>query len=142
MENDKFRQDLDELFELFKRLLEKEEMDELPGVNKLMFQQFQMFFSNYETMKDEIARQLQDQFGESVKDMVHQLVLQLREQVGDDYMYGKVENDNSVDVNIKISKKSSETETVEDIDELLKNPNLTEAEIDELLERRHRLTNM
>ncbi len=141
MENDKFRQELDELFELFKRLLEKEDMDELPGVNKLMFQQFQMFFSNYETMKDDIARQLQTQFGESVKDMVHQLVLQLREQVGDDYMFTGTGESKSEDVNIKISDKSSGAETVEDIDELLKNPNLTEAEIDELLERRHRLTN-
>ncbi len=141
MENDKFRQELDELFELFKRLLEKEDMDELPGVNKLMFQQFQMFFSNYETMKDDIARQLQTQFGESVKDMVHQLVLQLREQVGDDYMFIGTGESKSEDVNIKISDKSSGAETVEDIDELLKNPNLTEAEIDELLERRHRLTN-
>ena len=141
MEDDKFKQELDELFKLFKKLLEKEETGDLPGVNKFMFQQFQMFFSNYETMKDDVARQLQDQFGESVKDMVHQLVLQLREQVGDDYLFEETTEYNLSNAGNEISNKSSNAETVAEIDELLKNPNLTEDEIDELLERRHRLTN-
>jgi len=140
MDDEKFRQELDELFLLFKKLLEREGSGEISGVNKFMFQQFQTFFSNYENMKGDIARQLQDQFGDSVKDMIHQLVLQLREAVGDEYIYQQ--EDTSVNIDIKPSpKKANAVETVEQIDELLKNPNLTEEEIDELLERRHKLTN-
>lgn len=140
MEDERFRQELDELFFLFKKLLDREDMGELPGVNKFMLQQFQMFFSNYENMKGDIARQLQDQFGESVKDMVHQLVMQLREEVGDDYLY-QPQEDNSVTISVKPVKDSGGEDTIEKLDELLKNPNLTEEEIDELLDRRHRLTN-
>ena len=139
MDDEKFRKELDELFILFKKLLEREDLGEIPGVNKFMFQQFQMFFSNYENMKGDIARQLQNQFGDSVKEMVHQLVLQLREEVGDDFLYQQ--EDTSVNIDIKPSTKQVESETVEQIDEMLKSPDLTDEEIDELLERRHRLTN-
>ncbi len=141
MEDERFKQELDELFFLFKKLLEREEMGELPGVNKLMFHQFQMFFSNYENMKGDIARQLQNQFGESVKDMVHQLVLQLREEVGDDYLYQNKKTEDAIfDVPVK-PKQEKEEDTIEKLDELLKNPDLTEEEINDLLDRRHRLTN-
>jgi hypothetical protein len=138
MEDERFRQELDELFKLFKKLMERHTMDDIPGVNKLMLQQFQMFFSNYETMKGDIARQLQSQFGDSVKEMVHQLVLQLREELGEDDM---LIQDTSVDVNIVKKPEISKGLTIEELDEMLKNPDLTEEEIDDLLEKRHKLSN-
>ena len=78
MEDEKFRQELDELFHLFKRMMEKKPMEEMPGVNKMMLQQFQFFFDNYENMKDQIAHQLEGQFGDSMKGMVRQLIEQSR----------------------------------------------------------------
>jgi hypothetical protein len=40
MEDEKFRQELDELFRLFKKLMEDKSIDEVPGIDKNMLQQF------------------------------------------------------------------------------------------------------
>jgi len=138
MDDEKFRQELDELFKLFNRLMAQSDTASIPGVNSFMLQQFQMFFTNYETMKDDIARQLQGQFGDSVKDMVHQLVIQLRNEVGEEEPY---QVDTSVDVHITpVKEESSEAQhSLQELDEMLKNPNLTEEEIDELLDKRSKL---
>ncbi len=137
MDDEKFRQELDELFRLFNQLMKGSDTSNIPGVNNFMLQQFQMFFTNYETMKDDIAQQLQGQFGESVKDMVHQLVLQLRNEVGEEAL--SVEEDTSVDVHVTPVAKTSDELTLQELDEMLKNPNLTDEEIDDLLDKRSKL---
>ncbi len=136
MDDEKFKQELDELFKLFNKLMERTDTANIPGVNNFMLQQFQMFFTNYETMKEDIARQLQGQFGDSVKDMVHQLVIQLRNEVGEDELY---QVDTSVDVHIEPAVKPSNEPTLQELDEMLKNPNLTDEEIDDLLDKRSKL---
>ena len=143
MGDEKFRQELDELFKLFNKLMGKSDLENVPGVNKFMLQQFQMFFTNYETMKDQIASQLQGQFGDSVKDMVHQLVIQLRNEVEeDDFLQPETSiPESSVNVHVTPASKPNKTETLEELDELLKNPNLTDEEIDDLLDRRSKLAN-
>ncbi|MCK5345971.1 MAG: hypothetical protein KAR20_21320, partial [Candidatus Heimdallarchaeota archaeon] len=62
MHDEEFKKELDELFRLFKKLVEKKDLDDVPGVDKCMLQQFQFFFNNYDNMKDQIADQLQGQF--------------------------------------------------------------------------------
>ncbi len=136
MDDEKFRQELDELFKLFNRLMERSDTANIPGVNSFMLQQFQMFFTNYETMKDDIAQQLQGQFGDSVKDMVHQLVIQLRNEVGEDELN---EADTSVDVHIEPAVKPTAGHSLQELDEMLKNPGLTEEEINDLLDKRSKL---
>ncbi len=136
MDDEKFRQELDELFRLFNRLMARSDTANIPGVNSFMLQQFQMFFTNYETMKDDIAQQLQGQFGDSVKDMVHQLVIQLRNEVGNDEID---EADTSVDVQIEPAVKPAAGYSLQELDEMLKAPNLTEEEIDDLLDKRSKL---
>ena len=137
MDDEKFRQELDELFKLFNRLVKGSDTANIPGVNNFMLQQFQMFFTNYETMKEDIARQLQGQFGDSVKDMVHQLVVQLRNEVGKDELY---QVDTSVDVHIEpVISEPSTDQTLQELDKMLKDPNLTDEEIDDLLDKRSKL---
>lgn len=134
MEDEKFKKDLDELFRLFKKLVETESLDNIPGVDNMMLKQFQFFFKNYEGMKDQIGMQLQGQFGEPVKEMVSQLVKQLREQLGEDE-FTVIEDEDDENV-VQISEKGM---SVEDIDEMLKNPDLTEDQINELLDKRAEL---
>ncbi len=134
MEDEKFRQELDELFRLFKKVMETRPMDEVPGVNQAMLQQFQFFFSNYESMKDQIAYQLQGQFGDSVKQMVRTLIEQLREELGDQADSPAVEQA-AEEPKMEISGISVE-EMLKKIDEKLKDPNLTEDQINELLDQR------
>ncbi len=136
MVDDSFKKDLDELFRLFKKMVENKNMDEIPGVDKFMLQQFQMFFNNYDTMKDQIADQLHVQFGDSVKDMVRSLVEQLKEELGEDDLLTTEEEELPPPVSIDHVKND-----IQEIDEMLKNPDLTEEQIDELLDRRANLQN-
>ncbi len=135
MEDEKFKQELDELFRLFKKLVETQSLDDVPGVDSMMLKQFQFFFSNYETMKDQIGYQLQGQFGEPVKEMVSTLVKQLRAQLGEE-QYADIEQLEDEEPAIQIDEVSS---SVKEIDEMLKNPNLTEEQINELLDKRANL---
>jgi len=133
MEDEKFKQDLDELFRLFKRLVEKQSMEDIPGVDRSMMKQFQFFFSHYETMKDQISYQLQGQFGEPVKKMVSNLVEQLRAQLGE-------ESEDLLQDEIKVEELTlNPPGRIAAIDEMLKKPGLTEDQINELLDRRANL---
>lgn len=134
MEDEKFKKDLDELFRLFKKLVENKSIDEVPGVDKFMLSQFQMFFSNYDNMKDQIADQLQGQFGDSVKEMVRTLVEQLKEELDEDDLLQFEEAEEEPIIAIDIVGHD-----VQEIDELLKNPELSEDQINELLDRRANL---
>ncbi len=133
MEDDKFKKDLDELFRLFKKLVETESLDDVPGIDGMMLKQFQFFFSNYETMKDQIGHQLTSQFGEPVKKMVSDLVKQLKEQLGEDEF--TVVEEITEEPKLKISEGLTKAQ----IDEMLKNPKLTEEQINELLDKRAQL---
>ena len=135
MEDEKFKQDLDELFRLFKKLVETQSLDDVPGVDGMMLKQFQFFFSNYENMKDQIGHQLQGQFGEPVKEMVSNLVKQLKEQLGEDE-YTNIEQ---VTEDEPVLELDSSKHSIEEIDLLLKNPDLTEEQVNELLDRRAKL---
>ena len=140
MDIEKFKQDLDELFRLFNKLMEKQDadMENIPGINKMMVEQFKVFFTNYESMKDQIAYQLQGQFGDSIQEMVETLIKQLREELGEEEWMIAPETDVPVIHEIKQNSINPEKEIAE-IDELLKNPNLTPEQMDELLDRRSRL---
>jgi hypothetical protein len=133
MEDEKFRKDLDELFRLFKKMVEKKPLDDVPGVDKFMLQQFQFFFNNYENMKDQIADQLHGQFGDSVKEIIKSLVQQLKEELDDDIMLESIKEEKPI---ISISTVGHD---MKEIDEMLQNPNLTEEQVNELLDRRSRL---
>jgi len=140
MDIEKFKQELDELFRLFNKLMEKQgsEMENIPGINKMMVEQFKVFFTNYESMKDQIAYQLQGQFGDSIQEMVETLIQQLRDELGEEDWMTAPETD--VPVSDTIGKNITDPEKeIAEIDELLKNPDLTPEQIDELLDRRSRL---
>ena len=129
MHDEEFKKELDELFRLFKKLVEKKDLDDVPGVDKFMLQQFQFFFNNYDNMKDQIADQLQGQFGDSVKEMVKTLVQQLKEELDEDIMLNLEEEEPIVQI-------TEVGDTRLEIDKMLKNPDLTEDQINELLDKR------
>ena len=138
MEDEKFKQELDELFRLFKKLVETQSLDNVPGVDPMMLKQFQFFFGNYETMKDQIGAQLQGQFGEPVKQMVSTLVKQLKAQLGEPDSYPDVII-KQVDSDTQVIQIDTVKTSVDEIDEMLKNPDLTEEQINELLDKRAKL---
>ncbi|KAF0131511.1 MAG: hypothetical protein FD155_35 [Bacteroidetes bacterium] len=128
MENEEFKKQIDELFRLFNKLMEKHPMDEMPGINKMQIEQMRLFLKNYEFMKDQITYEMMGQMNEPVKQMIGMFIKQLRDELG--------ENDWETTEEVKLPEKSV---SIAAIDEKLRKPGLTEVEIDRLLDERAQL---
>ena len=125
MEDENFRQELEDLFKLFKRLIEKEASEGLQGMDPQQVEQLKAFMARFDDVKEKLK--VEEVHVDPIsKMMVSSLVKQLREELGPDAL---VDDD---DTGLAIE----EATTDEAIDELLKNPNLTEQEIDDLLDKR------
>jgi L-lactate utilization protein LutC len=93
---------------------------------------FDFFLQNYEKMKDQISDQLLQQFGEPIKQMVADMIEQLKDEL-DENMIPEVEASPESPV------ITGHKRTLADIDNLLKNSSLSQEEIDKLLDERHQL---
>ncbi len=127
MENDDLKQNIDELFRLFKRLIEEHPVDEMPGVNKFQYEQLKLFLQNYESMKDHLSVEMMGQMNEPMREMLAMFVKQLREQLGEEAFETPTPQQKIMQLD------------VQRIDEMLRNPNLSEEEIDKLLDERAKL---
>lgn len=125
MEDENFRQELEDLFKLFKRLIEKEASEGLQGMDPQQVEQLKAFMARFDDVKEKLK--VEEVHVDPIsKMMVSSLVKQLREELGPDALVDDDDTDFAIE----------EATTVEAIDELLKNPNLTEQEIDDLLDKR------
>ena len=134
---------MEELFRLFKKMIEKYPPDSLPGIDKAQAEQLKMIMSNSEEMKVSFSS---DMFGifdeETTKKILSKLIEQLREQLGEDAL------DDVEEVSV-IEQKEKEFEKLptEDryialldaIDTELKNPDISMEEIDVLLDKRKKI---
>ncbi len=129
-----FDENLDILIKLLRKLKDKTKIGEIPGMPKMFFVNFDFFIENYERMKGQISEQLLQQFGEPIKQMVADMVEQLQEEVG--------ELDPDITLEIETPEITGGKRELHEIDELLKNPDLSLEEIDKLLDERSKLKNM
>ena len=155
MEDENFRQELEDLFRMFKLLMEKESMDELSGVDPQQLEKLKMFMAQFDNVKDKIKIDMVhvDPF---TKMMISNVVKQLREQLGDEL--GELDDLGSYGQSDRISAeeivnqreellKDVTDETarcrslIETIDEQLRNPDLSDDEIDALLDKRTQISN-
>ena len=127
-----FSENLDLLIKLLRKLKDKSQFEGMPGVPKMFIMNFDFFLQNYEKMKDQISDQLLQQFGEPIKQMVADMIEQLKEEL-DENMIPEVEASSDSPV------ITGHKRTLADIDNLLKNPSLSQEEIDKLLDERHQL---
>lgn len=133
MEDENFKQELEDLFRLFKRLVERESLDEIPGVDSQQIEQLKAFMAQFDNIKDQLKME-KVQVDPFTKMMVSTLVKQLREQLGDDIEgIGEIEESRHVAI--------EEPTSIAAIDEMLKNPDLTDNEIDALLDKRSQFSN-
>ena len=145
MEDENFRKELEELFRLFKRLVEKESFDGLPGVDPQQLEQLKAFMAQFDDVKDKLNVEMipVDPFS---KMMVSTLVKQLREQLGPEAEETPLETIDDI-----LSRRETELQALSDasqryqslietIDEQLKNPELSDDEIDALLDKRSQIS--
>ncbi|MFO8128698.1 MAG: hypothetical protein R6T99_02205 [Bacteroidales bacterium] len=128
---------MDLLIKLFRRLKHKSSIDEIHGIDKAFYQNFEYLLNNYEMMKDQISKELLDKFGEPVKDMIAGLVEQLKDELGEDVE--DLEDIEDAPEALDPEPKRDTGETIGDIDARLQDPGLTEEQINELLDRRSKL---
>lgn len=128
-----FSENLDLLIKLLRKMKDKSQFEGMPGVPKMFITNFDFFLQNYERMKDQITAQLLQQFGEPIKQMVADMVDQLKEELDEDILSG------AIDVPAESPVITGQKRTVGEIDALLKNPALSQEEIDKLLDERHQL---
>jgi uncharacterized protein YcgL (UPF0745 family) len=131
-EDRSFNENLDLLIKLFKKLKEKTSLDDLHGIDKSFYQNFEYLLSNYENMRDQLSEELLDKFGEPVKGMIASLVDQLKNELGDD-ISDLILDEEPLKEDIQVP------DDLVKIDQMLKNPDLSEEELNKLLDERSRL---
>jgi hypothetical protein len=130
MEQDDFKQKIDELFRLFKKLLEKYPSGEMEGINRFQFEQLKLFLQNYETVKDQLALEMMGSMNEPLRQMLNMFLRQLKEELGEDEPYF---------VTPEQTTPVQQFDDITRIDQRLKEPGLSAEEIDRLLDERSRL---
>ncbi len=146
MENDDLKKQIDELFRLFKKVMDKYPTDEVPGMDRAQLEQLKAYLTQYDSIKDQFSVEM---FGmmdnEMAKRVISLLTNKLREQLGED-----ADIDEKLDSHIKdveVKEKAFESlqtgenyqSLIDAIDAQLKNPDLTDDEMDSLLDKRQRL---
>ena len=140
--NESLKKNLDELIRLFKKVKDKSVFENIPGINKAFFNNFEMLVNNYDMIKEDLSAELLSQFGEPIHKMIADTVVQLKEQLGeaeelDDDLPEFKESKNIL---ITPEPKNREDE-IKYIDDMLKRGNLKADEVDRLLDRRSELKN-
>ena len=135
-----FNDNLDQLIKLLRKLKDKTAGDDIPGMPKMFFANFDFVINNYEMMKDHISDQLLSQFGEPIKQMVADMVKQLQEELGDDLdmIIEEKKEKKPASGPIILPESLGLDATLANIDEMLRQPGLSEAEINRLLDERSR----
>lgn len=144
MENEEINKQMEELFRLFKKMMEKYPPDSMPGIDKAQAEQLKMMLSNYEGMKVSMSS---DMFGifdeETTKKILARLIEQLRAQLGEDADYQEEEKLSIVDVKEKefeqLPTEDRYVSLIDAIDTELKKPGLSMEEIDNLLDKRSKI---
>lgn len=146
MENENLKKQMEELFRLFKKMMEKYPPESMPGIDRAQAEQLKMMLSNYENMEISFST---DMFGgffdeEMTEKILTKLIEQLRDQLGED-AYDEVKEEQLSIVDKK--EKEFEQLPTEDryvalldaIDSELKKPGISMEEIDELLDKRRKI---
>lgn len=148
MENDDLKNKMNELFRLFRKVMEKFPPDDVPGMDKAQLDQLKMYLSQYDAMKDNMSVEIYGMMdNEMTRNIIDMLIKKLRDQLGDEADEPEMIENHIQDVEIK-EKAFESLQTGENyqalinsIDTQLKNPDLTDDEIDTLLDKRQKLLN-
>jgi hypothetical protein len=128
-----FNENLDLLIKLLRRMKDKSQFQNIPGLPPMFFANFEFFVSNYEQMKQQISEQLLQQFGEPIKQIVADMVDHLQTELSE------LPEEDAIEEAPETPVITGHKRTVAEIDELLRKPGLPEAEIDKLLDERKRV---
>ena len=148
MENEDLKKQIDELFRLFKKVMEKYPPDDVPGMDKAQLEQLKAYLTQYESVKDNFSVEMFSMMdNDMAKHFVGMLIKKLREQLGEDADIDFEPEDHIKEVEIKekafesLQTGENYQSLIDAIDTQLKNPDLSDEEMDTLLDKRQNLIN-
>ena len=137
------KKQIEELLRLFKKVMEKYPPDDVPGIDKAQLEQLKEYLSQYDSIKDQFSVEM---FGLMDNSMARQfislLIKKLREQLGEDADVDELPESNIGEVEMKekafesLQTGENYQSLIDAIDAQLKNPDLTDEEMDALLDKR------
>ncbi len=132
---EEFRKNLEKLISLFKKIKEKNIKLDMFGGNAAMFgNNIDFIIQNFEAFKNNISPDMFQQMGIPIQDLIAELVKELSREINetDDFSMADASEE---EVSI-IEEKRELLKDVQAIDEMLQNPNLSEEEMNQLLDER------
>jgi molecular chaperone DnaK (HSP70) len=119
-DNESFRNKIDQLMELFRRFAEKMEKENLTDSSPYS-QNFKMMLENYDRMRNFLPDDIPENLRAPFEQMLNDLIEKLRDEIGD----------------TPLSTQQTETsqQTISEIEQKLKQGNLSSSEMDELLDK-------
>ena len=141
MEENNFNNGLDDLLNMFKKLMENQDLDAIPGINEEQKEQLKMFLEDFDEIKDDMKVEIYklDPF---TKQMVGMVMGQLKNFTGDPQQASQnvVPQEPPVNKEKQLTDIPGTTENLEAhlaaIDEKLRNPELSDDDINRLLDER------
>lgn len=142
MDENNFNNGLDDLLNMFKKLMENQDLDAIPGINEEQKEQLKMFLEDFDEIKDDMKVEIYklDPF---TKQMVGMVMGQLKNFTGEnqEVMYqNAVPQEPPVNKEKQLTDIPGTTENLEAklsaIDAQLRKPDLSDEEINRLLDER------
>ena len=142
MEDDNLNNGLDGLLDMFKKLMENQDLDSIPGINEEQKEQLKMFLEDFDELKNDMKIEIYklDPFS---KQMVGMVMGQLKNRTDNPQLKG-YQTTAPIEPPVNKEKQLTEipgtTENLEAhlaaIDDQLRQPGLSEEEINRLLDER------
>ena len=102
MENEELKKQIDELFRLFKKVMEKYPPDDVPGMDKAQIEQLKAYLTQYELIKDQFSVEMFSMMDSGMaQNFISILIKKLREQLGEDADIDDLPADHIKDVELK-----------------------------------------
>jgi len=146
MENEDLKKQIEELLRLFKKVMEKYPPDDVPGIDKAQLEQLKEYLTQYDSIKDQFSAEVFGMMDNSMaRQFIQLLINKLREQLGEDDDIDELPESNIQDVEMKekafesLQTGENYQSLIDAIDAQLKNPDLTEEEMNVLLDKRLKL---
>ena len=143
MENEDLKKQIEELLRLFKKVMEKYPPDDVPGIDKAQLEQIKEYLSQYDSIKDQFSVEMFGLMDNSMaRHFISLLIKKLREQLGEDADVDELPESNIGEVEMKekafesLQTGENYQSLIDAIDAQLKNPDLTDEEMDALLDKR------
>ncbi len=137
--SDSFERDLDQLIRLFKKVKSKTSSEHFAHLDPAFMQNLDFIINNYEMVKGNIPKEMFSQMGIPFQQMLKEFIKQMKQELGEDFGDDLVA-DTGTEA-LTSPEKAELANDIEKIDLMLKNPGLSEEEVDALLDKRSDLIN-